>query len=89
MTLFTYLDGIRSERCEFCGSELKGADGKPRVLVTVEDVEALMDLLVEYVDCPEVWSETITRLERAVGLTHEQIGNRDRDEWLSKETITS
>jgi hypothetical protein len=41
--------------------------------VSQRAAEDLVRLLVEYVDCGEVWNDTILRLEHAVGRTYEQI----------------
>ncbi len=87
--LLTYPDGIKGTRCEFCGSLLKTADDQRQVSIRVDDVEEMISLLVEYIDLPEVWDETIQRFERALGQTWPQIKERLRCERLSKETSTS
>ena len=41
--------------------------------VRVSDLEEVSCLLVEYVDAPEVWGETIRRFEQALGITTAQM----------------
>jgi hypothetical protein len=60
----TYLDGVATMRCRACHSALRTADDEPVVAIRVSDAEDLVRLLVEYVDCGEVWNDTILRLEQ-------------------------
>jgi hypothetical protein len=69
----TYLDGVATMRCRACHSALRTADDEPVVAIRVSDAEDLVRLLIEYVDCGEVWNDTILRLEHAVGRTYDQI----------------
>lgn len=52
-------------------------------LVTVEreDLEEVLSLLMDYVDLPEVWGDTIARFEGALGMTLAQVKfRRDAEE---------
>lgn len=68
----TSADGVGADRCTHCGAVLRHG-GEPMVAIRRSDVEQIACILYEYVDCPEVWGETITRLERAVGRTVRQM----------------
>jgi hypothetical protein len=69
----TYRDGVQMERCLFCGGAVRDGGGAPVVNILLSDVEEIACILKEYVDCPEVWGETIKRLEQACGRTTKQI----------------
>lgn len=75
----TYTDGLKIVRCETCRSALRQPGGKPLAYITVEDLESVISILVEYVDCPSVWAETIHRLEQAAGRTHAQMAAARRE----------
>ena len=68
-----YTDGVGVQRCEVCQSVLRAKDGEPLVSIRISDVEEIACILEQYVDCPEVWGETIKRLEQACGRTVKQI----------------
>lgn len=69
----TYRDGIQAERCPMCDQMIRDASGARMVPILLSDVEELACILEQYVDCPEVWAETIKRLEQAAGRTVKQI----------------
>lgn len=84
---FMYLDSLEGERLVLAErvSALEArlaAEGEEEPLATVrwEDLKDVMCLLVEYVDCPEVWSDTIGRFEQALGMTHAQLKARSKGE---------
>jgi hypothetical protein len=68
-----YRDGVGIERCATCHTATRAADDEPVISIRVRDVEELVCLLEQYVDCPDVWADTITRLEQACGRTVAQI----------------
>ncbi len=80
----TYKDGIGMTRCLFCGLAKTWADGERVVVVSQNDVEEILCILVEYVDCPEFWGETIHRLEQALGYSYRQMSERIRSERLAE-----
>lgn len=69
----TYRDGTGAIRCSTCLSELKTPDHEPLVMMRLSDVQNLACCLEEYVNCPEVWGETIKRLEQLCGQTTDQM----------------
>jgi len=77
----TYSDGVGVIRCTTCRLALRTAPDEPLVSLRQEDVEEIACLLVDYVDCPEVWADTIKRLEQACGRTVDQMRGR----FLEKE----
>lgn len=70
--MLTYEDGVGAERCTQCSAVVRHG-GEPIVSILRSDAESLASFLVEYVDCPEVWDDTIKRLERVVGRTVKQM----------------
>jgi hypothetical protein len=73
-----YADGVGLERCRVCHQALRATDGEALVSIRLSDIEEIVCLLEQYVDCPEVWAATITRLEQACGRTVAQICAAER-----------
>lgn len=75
----TYRDGIQAERCPMCDQMIRDAAGDRMVPVLLSDVEEIACILEQYVDCPEVWGDTIKRLEQAAGRTVKQMCEAQRE----------
>ena len=74
----TYRDGVGVERCSSCHAPLRNLGDAPVVSVLLADVEEIACILEQYVDCPEVWGDTIKRLEQAAGRTVAQMSAAPR-----------
>lgn len=64
----TYTDGTGAYRCVTCYQQVRTAAGEPTAPVLVNDIEEIISILEQYVDCPEVWDATIARLRQTIGV---------------------
>jgi hypothetical protein len=69
-------DGLVELKAALNVPPMAAQTNEPLVTVRWEDLKDVMCLLVEYVDCPDVWSDTIGRFEQALGMTHAQLKAR-------------
>jgi hypothetical protein len=76
-------DGCGVQRCEFCHAPIKAAGDYPLVTIRQSDAEEIACILEQYVDCPEVWGDTIKRLEQACGRTVRQMNDAEREKRLT------
>ena len=68
-----YRDGVGAVRCAVCSSALRDGADQPVAIMRIDDLEEIACLLVDYVDCPQVWAPVVRRLEQATGRTVAQI----------------
>jgi hypothetical protein len=79
----TYRDGVGSERCVTCHAGVRGLDGAPVVSLRVDDVQALLVLVLDQrleggaaAVAGERWTELLRRLAHALGRPFKQTGGQ-------------
>ena len=73
----TYTDGIQATRCKHCHGVIHRADEQPRVSLLTSDVEALLCILVDFLDKATPGADLVKRLEQELGRSYRQV-SQDR-----------